>query len=88
MPIARNPDEKMAMFNSYEDSLKSFVHSNANLMRGKSDPVAFMTALQNSGKFGINTTTGEKMPHYVRDTAATIRGLRSVIATARVKAKQ
>lgn len=81
-----NPKARLAVFNSYEDSLNSFIYSNGSLIQGKSDPVAFMQSLQDSGKFGINTNTGEPMPTYVRDAAATIRGLRSVIAQTRARA--
>ena len=43
-------------------------------------PEAFAAALQNSGKFGINPTTGAKVPTYVHDVAGTIRGLRAIVA--------
>jgi hypothetical protein len=43
------------------------------------DAEAFATALQNSGKFGIDTTTGAKVPSYVGGVAATIRGLRAIV---------
>ncbi len=81
--IAEDSGTKVASFASYDDSLRSFLYSNADLIRGQSDPADFMTSLQNSGKFGINTNTGEKVPNYVNNTAATIRGLRSVIAYTR-----
>jgi hypothetical protein len=80
-----NPNARLAVFDSYEDSLKSFAYSNGSLIQGKSDPVEFMQGLQDSGKFGINTVTGDPMPTYVHDAAATIRGLRSIIAQSRAK---
>ena len=75
---------KVATFASYADSLKSFIALSGSLIKGKSDPEAFATALQNGGKFGINPTTGTKMPTYVPDVAATIRGLRSIIARRKI----
>ncbi|MGC2523154.1 MAG: hypothetical protein WA417_11045, partial [Stellaceae bacterium] len=64
--------------------LKSFVAISGSLIRGKSDPVAFATALQNSGKFGIDPDTGAKVPSYVPDVAGTIRGLRAIVARSRI----
>jgi hypothetical protein len=75
---------KVAIFASYADSLKSFVNISGSLVRGKSDPEAFAAALQNSGKFGINTDTGAKMPAYVGGVAGTIRGLRPIVARRKI----
>jgi hypothetical protein len=54
------------------------------LIQGKSDPEAFAAALQNSGKFGINPDTGAKVPTYVPKVAATIRGLRAIVARGKI----
>lgn len=43
------------------------------------DPEAFAAALQNSGKFGVHDN-GAKVPTYVPQVAATIRGLRAIVA--------
>ncbi len=77
---AKKGPAKVATFASYADSLKSFVALSGSLIEGKSDPEAFATALQNSGKFGINPTTGAKVPTYVPNVAGTIRGLRPIVA--------
>ena len=66
-------------FTSYAESLKSFVAIAGPLIQGKSDPEAFAAALQNSGKFGVHDNGG-KVPTYVPQVAATIRGLRAIVA--------
>ncbi len=66
-------------FTSYAESLKSFVAIAGPLIQGKSDPEAFAAALQNSGKFGVHDN-GAKVPTYVPQVAATIRGLRAIVA--------
>jgi hypothetical protein len=71
---------KVATFASYADSLRSFALTSGSIMRSKSNPEAFATALQDSGKFGIDTKTGAKVPGYVDGVAATIRGLRPFVA--------
>jgi hypothetical protein len=71
---------KVATFKSYADSLRSFVQEAGSVMQDQSDPVAFASALQNSGKFGINPGNGARVPTYVDRVAATIRGLRSIVA--------
>ncbi|MFZ3237116.1 MAG: glucosaminidase domain-containing protein [Stellaceae bacterium] len=81
---ALKPGPDFSKFASYADSLKSFVAISGSLIRGKSDPVAFATALQNSGKFGIDPDTGAKVPSYVPDVAGTIRGLRAIVARSRI----
>ncbi|MGH7065412.1 MAG: hypothetical protein ACREET_15160 [Stellaceae bacterium] len=43
------------------------------------DAEAFAAALQNSGKFGVYDN-GAKVPTYVPEVAATIRGLREIVA--------
>ena len=75
---------KVATFANYADSLRSFIALSGSLVQGKSDPEAFAAALQNSGRFGINPTTGAKMPTYIPDVAATIRGLRPIISRRRI----
>ena len=81
---ARRGPIKVAAFASYADSLKSFIAISGSLVRGKGDPEAFAAALQNSGKFGINPTTGAKVPTYVGDVAGTIRGLRAIVARRKI----
>lgn len=81
--VARKTPVKVATFASYADSLRSFVVTAGSIIRGKADPEEFAAALQNSGKFGIDTETGAKMPTYVHDTAATIRGLRAIVSRRR-----
>lgn len=76
----------MAVFESYEDSLKSFITNKGDIIRGKSDPEAFMRSLQEFGGFGIDMDTGKKVPGYVHNTANTIKGLRPVIAQTKAKA--
>jgi Mannosyl-glycoprotein endo-beta-N-acetylglucosaminidase len=83
MQAKRGP-AKVATFASYADSLKSFVATSGSLIQGKSDPEAFATALQNSGKFGINPDTGAKVPTYVPKVAATILGLRAIVARGKI----
>ena len=75
---------KAATFASYADSLRSFVAISGSLVEGKAEPEEFAAALQNSGKFGIDTQTGAKVPSYVGGVAATIRGLRSILARRRI----
>jgi hypothetical protein len=71
---------KVARFASYADCLKSFVATSGSLVEGEADPENFAAALQNSGKFGIDPTTGAKVPTYVSGVATTIRGLHSIVA--------
>ena len=79
-PMSTSGSARVAAFASYEDSLRSFVAVAGRIVQGRSDPAAFAAALQNSGKFGINPVTGAKVPGYVKRVAATIRGIRSIIA--------
>ena len=60
------------------------VDISGSIVRGKVSPEAFAAALQNSGKFGIDTETGAKAPTYVHDVAATIRGLRAVVSRRKI----
>jgi len=78
--LAGDGRTKVATFTTYADSLRSFVAISGSLVRGKSDPEVFAAALQDSGKFGVDTRTGAKMPSYVTDVARTIRGLRPIVA--------
>jgi len=71
---------KVATFTSYGESLKSFVAVSGSIIQDKRDPRTFAAALQNSGRFGIDIRTGAKLPGYVGDVAATIRGIRSIVA--------
>lgn len=81
---AKRGPAKVATFASYADSLKSFAQISGSLVRDKSDPEAFAAALQNSGKFGVDTTTGAKVPTYVPNVAATIRGLRAIVGRRKI----
>jgi hypothetical protein len=78
LPARRGP-ARVATFASYADNLRSFAAIAGSLVRGVSDPSDFAAALQNSGKFGIDTRTGQKRPDYVPGVAGTIRGLRPII---------
>jgi hypothetical protein len=75
---------KVATFANYADSLKSFVAISGSIVRGKRDPQAVATALQNSGRFGIDIRTGAKAPSYVSDVSKTIRWIRSIVARRRI----
>lgn len=81
---AKKGPVKVATFASYADSLKSFVAISGSLIQDKGDPEAFAAALQNSGKFGIDPTTGAKIPNYVGGVAGTIRGLRPIVARRKI----
>ena len=80
---AEQSDAEVAVFNSYADCFKSFVKDKGWIVRGKTDPATFMTALQDKGKFGI-FDNGTKVPGYVESSAATIRGLRPYIARRKI----
>jgi hypothetical protein len=80
LPAHDNPRAKLAIFATYGDSFQSFATTVGPFARGIGDPTAFAAALQNSGKFGIDPTTGRKRPEYKPSVAATIRGLRPIIA--------
>ncbi len=69
---------KVATFNSFADNLASFIAESGTLVQGLSDPVAFATALQNSGKYGVYRN-GTPVANYVQGVAATIRGLRPIV---------
>lgn len=71
---------KVATFASYADSINSFVAISGSIIQGINDPEVFAASLQNSGKFGIDSKTGMKVPDYVGNVANTIKGLRSIIA--------
>jgi hypothetical protein len=76
VPAKKSKTVKIAVFKDYADSLRSFVAAAGSIVQNMRDPAAFAAALQNSGKFGIDTETGAKIPTYV---ASTIRGLRLFI---------
>lgn len=78
-PMRQGPRARLATFESYGDSLRSFGVIAHPFAQGVGEPTAFATALQNSGKFGIDTETGRKRADYVPGVAATIRGLRPII---------
>jgi hypothetical protein len=59
-----------------EAKKKRFVDAH---LQGISNPAAFASSLQNSGKYGIDPDTGSKVPGYVASVASTIRGLRRFI---------
>jgi hypothetical protein len=75
---------RVATFDSYADSLRSFAAITGSFVQGVADPADFAAALQNRGRFGIDPQTGQKKPRYVPDLAATIRGLRAIVARRRV----
>jgi hypothetical protein len=76
MLARNNPKVRVATFASYGDSAESFARSYGSFVQGIWDPVAFASALQNARKFGINPD-GSKVPTFVSDVAATIKGLAS-----------
>jgi hypothetical protein len=80
---ARRGPARGATFSSYAESLRSFEAISGSIIQGVADPREFAAALQNSGKFGIDPDTGAKKPGYVDGLAATIRGLRSIVARRR-----
>ncbi len=69
----------LATFASFADGLQSFVDKYGHLVQGVSDPVAFATALQQSGAFGIDPNTGMPVSTYVPDLGSVIRGLRPYV---------
>jgi mannosyl-glycoprotein endo-beta-N-acetylglucosaminidase len=79
MQALDDPNVEVATFPSYAESGRSFVRTAGDFVKGKADPREFATALQNSGKFGINQD-GSKVPTYVDGVAGTIRGIRSIVA--------
>ncbi len=76
---ARQSNNRVATFDSPEDSFHSFSTDMAGIVKSKQRPEDFAAALQNAGKFGIDPTTGSKIPTFVSDTAGTIKGLRIYI---------
>jgi len=81
---ARGSTARVATFASYADSLRSFFATSGSVVRGVIDPAKFAAGLQDSGKFGIDPDSGQKRPTYVGDVAATIRGLRAIVARRRI----
>jgi len=71
---------KVATFASYADCLNSFVRIAGARVRNVSDPSQFASILQNARLFGIDPEDGSKVPTFVSQTAATIRGFRARIA--------
>lgn len=76
---------KMSQYDNYDESLQAFVERKGNLIYGVSDPVKFATIIQNDGKFGINTDTGENVSDYVNRLVTTIKSVPSVMARTRIK---
>jgi flagellum-specific peptidoglycan hydrolase FlgJ len=70
----------MATFGSYLDSAEAFAATKGALITNISDATTFAQTLQSRGGFGINTTTGQPVPNYVPNTAATINGLGVLIS--------
>ncbi|HZK90297.1 MAG TPA: glucosaminidase domain-containing protein [Stellaceae bacterium] len=83
MEALGNTKIKVAAFPSYAKSLASFVATSGSIIQGKADPEDFARALQDSGKFGVYES-GAKVPTYVHDLAATIRGIRIILARRRL----
>jgi hypothetical protein len=75
MQALKNPRVKEAKYNSYADSAESFRLDDGDLVQGLTDPGKFAAALQDAGRYGIDTTTGKPVPGYVGDVAGTINGL-------------
>ena len=74
---------RLAAFRNFADCLASFAVTSGSVVQGKADPEDFARALQDSGKYGINPTTGGKVPGYVHGLAATIRGIGTIVARRR-----
>lgn len=67
-----NPRLKMSIFPSYKVSIQSFAETNGRFIRGLRDPSQIGDVLQEDGKMGRDTTTGAKVPGYVKDIANSI----------------
>lgn len=79
VPAKGNANARLARFSSVDDSFKSFVAKYASGLTGVSDPGQFAAILQDRYKFGRDTTTGRKVPGYVKNVASTIEGLRPYV---------
>jgi len=82
-PATKNPDVDIAMFKNFEDSMNSFIQSKGHLVEGISDPTAFAWALQNNGRFGIDTDNDTQVPTYVSDIVRIAKSLPGKIAKTR-----
>jgi flagellum-specific peptidoglycan hydrolase FlgJ len=65
----------MAAFKDFEASAQAFANNYGKLVKNQADPTHFFAALQKSGKFGIDPTTGTPVPTYITSGAATARGI-------------
>jgi RHS repeat-associated protein len=63
----------MAAFSGFAASAQAFANNYGGLVQGDADRAAFFSALQQSGKFGIDPPTGKPVPSYVPSGAATAR---------------
>jgi hypothetical protein len=77
MSAKKNPKVKVATFASHADSARSFAAISASYLLGIADPHDFAAALHQHG-FGVGTR------NYVRDLAATIRGLQQILSRRRI----
>jgi hypothetical protein len=82
-PCITDKGAEVSQFDDYAQSLQAFVDRKGDIVRNISDPVAFATALQNDGKFGINTDTGSNVMAYVSTLSSIIRSLPPVMARTR-----
>lgn len=71
-PAQNNPRLKMSIFPNYRTSLQSFAETNGRFIRGMRDPLEIGTTLQDDGKMGLITSTGQKVAVYPKDIANSI----------------
>ncbi len=69
----------LARFANSQDCIQSFVSKYRNILRERSSPESFATALQDEAKFGVDPDTGKPLPGYVHSVSQTIRSLRALI---------
>lgn len=75
-----DPSREMWKFGSYSECLNYFVARFGRLIEGAKTPEEFVANLQKTGYYGIDTHTNKPVPSYIKDVAATIRGLIPVIS--------
>lgn len=76
MPAIGNPKALLATYDSFSDSLNSFVEKHGDAIKGITDPVKFSQTVQNVCKFGINTETGKNEPGFVDSFVRVLDGVR------------
>jgi hypothetical protein len=76
---AENNKVRVATFDSFSDSAKSFAKICGPYVKGVSDPTEFARILQDKCSYGINED-GSKAPSFVSSTAATIKGVDKLLS--------